>query len=75
MAGVAPVVHGGSQEDGGEVVAPDQGSLDPGEEEDDDLPAAVLSDHLQEVLELDGGLAVVAVRVVGRDRLVGIFKC
>ena len=69
MAGVAPVAHGGAQEDGGEVVAPDQGTFDPGEEEDDDLPAAVLADQLQEVLELDDGLDAVAVRVVRRHDL------
>ena len=59
VARVAPVAHGGAQKDGGEMVAADEGAFDPGEEENDDLPAAILSDELKEVLELDrGGVAV-----------------
>ena len=72
VAGVAPVAHGGPQEDGGEMVAADEGSFDPGEQEDDDLPAAVLADQLKKVLELDHRLPIL-LRVVRGDNLGSIL--
>ena len=40
------MVHGGPQEGGGQVVKADQQTLDPCEEENDDLPLAIVT-HLE----------------------------
>ena len=48
---VAPMVHGGPQEGGWQVVKADQQTLDPCEEENDDLPLAIVAHFCQNVFK------------------------